>query len=191
MSPRHRVATNRGAQWDIKRGRHRGARKNGLVGFEFVLISHQFISLDLRRLVDYLLELHRGVYLREEGMHEGKYQSKDFFKDKINTQRSVSNEYLYLFLIFIGRALLRCGIIVFINCGHYGWRKKPEWIIELWDENTKHCNHYTQQNTNSPFLLDCGSVGKMTRDVLLVTTACEIWFSRQVNMNDVAEKSSI
>lgn len=44
----------------------------GQFEFEFMLISYQFISLNLRSLVDYLLELHRGVDLRGEGICKNK-----------------------------------------------------------------------------------------------------------------------
>lgn len=46
------------------------AKRNESLQDEFMLISYQFISLNLRRLVDDLLELHRGVDLRGEGVRQ-------------------------------------------------------------------------------------------------------------------------
>lgn len=88
---------------------------------EFMLISYQFISLNLRRLVHDLLEFHRGVDLRGEDVRQNNNKTgtiSNLYKKK--KKHLVLKHYhqpfrSYLFLIFISRASLRCGIIIIIN----------------------------------------------------------------------------
>lgn len=77
---------------------------NGSLG-----ISYQFIPLDLRRLVDDLLELHGGVDLRREAGRE-KQEARPSVSVKVSNQKEC-----YLLFILVSGASLRCGVIVFIH----------------------------------------------------------------------------
>lgn len=142
----------------------------------FVLSPYQFISRNLRRLVDYLLELCRGVDLRREGMSKNKGV---YWKDNKHTQRPWSVEQSIWNITSLSDKIIiilpflhihKSGVSqMWYNHIHQLQTLRMEWKrqqhIELWAKvgNTKHsvwsAKLYALMilNTGLPFLLDCGS----------------------------------